>query len=260
MEAAQAAKGGGGDRRGWPVWENTCSPPLHPGGQRGLLLKGFAFLSGKRFSQSDERCPGPSLLFIWLCQWSRAPVSLRCGFLPWVALEQQAECRGRRPLQPCQSEPRPGAPQALTTPHALLLLGGAGCHLERWGSMGPGGVVSCLARPLPTTPMAMKMGISWIVYTIVCAKKSRRSVRKCVVSVLPLRPDLRPGCSTHLSHAWEPSGTLTQRCGGPPGSTLGIWGRLRDFSHGLVCKVLEGPVKLYLCKAFACSSPRHPST
>lgn len=44
--------------------------------------------------------------------------------------------------------------------------------------------------PLPTTPMAMKMGISWIVYTIVCAKrKSRCSVRTCVISFLPLRLD-----------------------------------------------------------------------
>lgn len=47
-----------------------------------------------------------------------------------------------------------------------------------------------LGWPLPTTPMAMKMGISWIVYTIVCAKrKSSCSVRKCVISFLPLRLD-----------------------------------------------------------------------
>lgn len=27
---------------------------------------------------------------------------------------------------------------------------------------------------LPTTPMAMKIGISWIVYTIVCAKRKEQ--------------------------------------------------------------------------------------
>lgn len=72
-KGSQKNGGGGpgsrGSRRGQEkvVRENTRSPSPHPDGQRCLFLKGFAFLSGKRFLQSNGRCPGSSLLLRWVC-------------------------------------------------------------------------------------------------------------------------------------------------------------------------------------------------
>lgn len=197
----------------------TRSPSPHPDGQRCLFPKGFAFLSGKRFLQSNGRCPGSSLLLRWVSQWrSRPLVSLRCGFPSWSALEHQAGCGGRCPLQPFQRGAWPGVLQALTPPHALFPLGGAGHRLEQWRSVGPGRLVS-----LPTTPMAMKMGISWIVYTIVCAKRRREhSVKKCH----QLLTTQLEALYTIFPHAREPS---IQCCGEPTGDRLGVLGRLYDF-------------------------------
>lgn len=239
------------------VCENTRSPSPHPDGQRCLFPKGFAFLSGKRFSQSNGCCPGSSLLLRWVSQWrSRPPVSLRCGFPSWLALEHQAGCGGRCPLQPFQRGAWPGVLQALTPPHALFPLGGAGHRLEQWRSVGPGWLVSCLGRPLPTTPMAMKMGISWIVYTIVCAKRREGSVKKCH-QLLATRLEAWM-LHTICPHAREPSSTFLQGCGEPTGDRLGVWGRLYGFQHELAWEVLRGPGRLHRCKAFTCSSPRHP--
>lgn len=58
---------------------------------------------------------------------------------------------------------RPGPHHTLTPPEVSRP------HLSRGD-----GKRSFMGQPLPTTPMAMKMGISWIVYTIVCGGENER--------------------------------------------------------------------------------------
>lgn len=51
MEATQAAKGRGEDKRGQEGMKTSVLCHRIPMDRLGLFLKGFAFLSGKRFSQ-----------------------------------------------------------------------------------------------------------------------------------------------------------------------------------------------------------------
>ena len=103
--------------------------------------------------QSKECCPGPSASQGAVISQSEAPVLPGSGSLPAAPGGPGTASRGGDHVLLWPSKPDQAWSPAGPVP--------TGWRCPTWG------------RPLPTTPMAMKMGISWIVYTIVCAEGVR---------------------------------------------------------------------------------------